>query len=129
MVEILQLRHIPELSPFGADVLLTVGCYREIYSLNILTKGNQATCKLTIVLQQESEMNGVPSLTLPSISEDDENIPEEGETSPLSPPTRSPMHNAVSVSPRHAKFNSRFVVLSCFIATCHMLFNHRLSTA
>nr|CAD7448638.1 unnamed protein product [Timema bartmani] len=28
-------------------------------------------------------MNGIPSLTLPSISEDDENIPEEGETSPL----------------------------------------------
>ncbi|KAG8298896.1 Potassium voltage-gated channel sub H member 4 [Homalodisca vitripennis] len=56
-------------------------------------------------IEQESEMNGVPSLTLPSISEDDENVPEEGETSPLSPPTRSPMH--VAVSPRHAKFNSR----------------------
>ena len=52
--------------------------------------------------QQESEMNGVPSLTLPSISEDDENVPEEGETSPLSPPNRSPLH--ASSSPRHAKF-------------------------
>lgn len=57
------------------------------------------------VLQQESEMNGVPSLTLPSISEDDENIPEEGETSPLSPPNRSPLHAANS--PRHGKFNPR----------------------
>ncbi|KAJ9599983.1 hypothetical protein L9F63_009725, partial [Diploptera punctata] len=55
--------------------------------------------------EQESEMNGVPSLTLPSISEDDENIPEEGETSPLSPPNRSPLH--VSNSPRHAKVNPR----------------------
>lgn len=52
-------------------------------------------------------MNGVPSLTLPSISEDDENVPEEGETSPLSPPTRSPLH--AGISPRHAKYNSRFV--------------------
>jgi len=50
-------------------------------------------------------MNGVPSLTLPSISEDDENLPEEGETSPLSPPNRSPLH-AVN-SPRHGKFNPR----------------------
>ncbi|XP_069673245.1 voltage-gated delayed rectifier potassium channel KCNH8 isoform X2 [Periplaneta americana] len=55
--------------------------------------------------EQESEMNGVPSLTLPSISEDDENIPEEGETSPLSPPNRSPLH--ATNSPRHAKFNPR----------------------
>ncbi|XP_063239033.1 potassium voltage-gated channel subfamily H member 8 [Bacillus rossius redtenbacheri] len=55
--------------------------------------------------EQESDMNGVPSLTLPSISEDDENIPEEGETSPLSPPSRSPLH--ASASPRHAKFNPR----------------------
>ena len=46
-------------------------------------------------------MNG-PSLTLPSISEDDENVPEEGETSPLSPPNRSPLH--ATNSPRHAKF-------------------------
>lgn len=52
--------------------------------------------------QQESEMNGIQSLTLPSITEDDENDPEEGETSPLSPHNRSPMH-AIS-SPRHAKF-------------------------
>ncbi|XP_021927519.1 potassium voltage-gated channel subfamily H member 8 isoform X4 [Zootermopsis nevadensis] len=55
--------------------------------------------------EQESEMNGVPSLTLPSISEDDENIPEEGETSPLSPPNRSPLHAANS--PRHGKSNPR----------------------
>ena len=45
-------------------------------------------------------MNG-PSLTLPSISEDDENVPDEGETSPLSPPNKSPSHMS---SPRHAKF-------------------------
>nr|CAD7197040.1 unnamed protein product [Timema douglasi] len=56
-------------------------------------------------LQEESDMNGIPSLTLPSISEDDENIPEEGETSPLSPANRSPLHTAIS--PRHAKFNPR----------------------
>ncbi|XP_049859060.1 potassium voltage-gated channel subfamily H member 8 isoform X2 [Schistocerca gregaria] len=55
--------------------------------------------------EQESEINGVPSMTLPSISEDDENIPEEGETSPLSPPNRSPLHS--SSSPRHTKFNPR----------------------
>ena len=56
-------------------------------------------------LQQESEGNGGPSLTLPSISEDDENLPEEGELSPL-----SPMHalHALHASPgRHAKFQSR----------------------
>lgn len=58
-----------------------------------------------INLQQESDVNGVPSLTLPSISEDDENAHEEGETSPLSP-NRSPIH-AISNSPRHAKFNMR----------------------
>lgn len=57
--------------------------------------------------QQESEMNGVPSMTLPSISEDDENIAEDGETSPLSPPNRSPLH--AGNSPRHAKFNPRYV--------------------
>ncbi|CAB0044343.1 unnamed protein product, partial [Trichogramma brassicae] len=51
--------------------------------------------------EQESEINGGPSLTLPSISEDDENAPEEGETSPLSPHNRSPMHG--TSSPRHAK--------------------------
>ncbi|XP_018909518.1 voltage-gated delayed rectifier potassium channel KCNH8 isoform X2 [Bemisia tabaci] len=57
---------------------------------------------------EEADMNGMPSLTLPSISEDDENVPEEGETSPLSPPTRSPVHHStVTYSPRHAKFNSR----------------------
>ncbi|XP_072381885.1 voltage-gated delayed rectifier potassium channel KCNH8 isoform X1 [Diabrotica undecimpunctata] len=55
--------------------------------------------------EAESEGNGIPSLTLPSISEDDENAHEEGETSPLSP-NRSPVH-ALSNSPRHAKFNLR----------------------
>ncbi|KAJ8676492.1 hypothetical protein QAD02_012279 [Eretmocerus hayati] len=56
--------------------------------------------------QQESEGNGGPSLTLPSISEDDENVPEEGETSPLSPPNRSPIH--ATTSPRHAKFRDDY---------------------
>ncbi|KAF5307673.1 hypothetical protein FQR65_LT06728 [Abscondita terminalis] len=55
--------------------------------------------------EQESDVNGVPSLTLPSISEDDENAHEDGETSPLSP-NRSPIH-AINSSPRHAKFNLR----------------------
>ncbi|KAK2575549.1 hypothetical protein KPH14_011268 [Odynerus spinipes] len=54
---------------------------------------------------EESDMNG-PSLTLPSISEDDENVPEEGETSPLSPPNKSPLHT--SSSPRHAKFRDEY---------------------
>lgn len=45
-------------------------------------------------------MNGLPSLTLPSISEDDENAAEEGEDSPLSPPNRSPLD---ALSPRHSK--------------------------
>ncbi|XP_011498400.1 PREDICTED: potassium voltage-gated channel subfamily H member 8 [Ceratosolen solmsi marchali] len=58
------------------------------------------------VEQQESEINGGPSLTLPSISEDDENVPEEGETSPLSPPNRSPLHT--SSSPRHTKFRDEY---------------------
>ncbi|XP_071555412.1 voltage-gated delayed rectifier potassium channel KCNH8 isoform X2 [Temnothorax nylanderi] len=52
---------------------------------------------------EESDVNG-PSLTLPSISEDDENLAEEGETSPLSPPNKSPLHG--TSSPRHAKFRS-----------------------
>ncbi|XP_048510796.1 potassium voltage-gated channel subfamily H member 8 isoform X2 [Athalia rosae] len=56
--------------------------------------------------EQEGDMNGVPSLTLPSISEDDENIPEEGETSPLSPPNKSPLH--AGSSPRHAKFRDEY---------------------
>lgn len=58
-------------------------------------------------------MNGVMSLTLPSISEDDENAGDDGETSPLSP-NRSPLHAANAAanttstcSPRHAKFNLR----------------------
>ncbi|XP_011329421.1 potassium voltage-gated channel subfamily H member 8 isoform X2 [Ooceraea biroi] len=54
---------------------------------------------------EESDMNG-PSLTLPSISEDDENAVEEGETSPLSPPNKSPLH--ASSSPRHAKFREDY---------------------
>ncbi|XP_066586736.1 potassium voltage-gated channel subfamily H member 8 isoform X2 [Prorops nasuta] len=55
---------------------------------------------------EESDVNGVSSLPLPSISEDDENIPEEGETSPLSPPNKSPLHS--SSSPRHAKFRDEY---------------------
>ncbi|XP_070164151.1 voltage-gated delayed rectifier potassium channel KCNH8 isoform X6 [Polyergus mexicanus] len=55
--------------------------------------------------EQESDVNG-PSLTLPSISEDDENAVEEGETSPLSPPNKSPLHT--SSSPRHAKFREDY---------------------
>ncbi|XP_018311798.1 potassium voltage-gated channel subfamily H member 8 isoform X1 [Mycetomoellerius zeteki] len=55
--------------------------------------------------EQESDING-PSLTLPSISEDDENLAEEGETSPLSPPNKSPLHT--SSSPRHAKFREDY---------------------
>ncbi|KRT86714.1 hypothetical protein AMK59_2158, partial [Oryctes borbonicus] len=51
-------------------------------------------------------VNGVPSLTLPSISEDDENAQEDGETSPLSP-NKSPVHAALSNSPRHARLNLR----------------------
>ncbi|XP_020299509.1 potassium voltage-gated channel subfamily H member 8 [Pseudomyrmex gracilis] len=55
--------------------------------------------------EQESDING-PSLILPSISEDDENAAEEGETSPLtSPPNKSPLHNS---SPRHAKFRDDY---------------------
>ncbi|XP_076679483.1 eag-like K[+] channel isoform X4 [Andrena cerasifolii] len=54
--------------------------------------------------EQESDMNG-PSVTLPSISEDDENAPEEGETSPLSPPNKSPLHSS---SPRHTKFRDEY---------------------
>lgn len=60
---------------------------------------------ILILLQAESDGNGMPSLTLPSISEDDENAHDEGETSPISP-NRSPIH-AVSNSPRHAKLNTR----------------------
>ncbi|XP_046467247.1 voltage-gated delayed rectifier potassium channel KCNH8 isoform X2 [Neodiprion pinetum] len=56
--------------------------------------------------EQECDMNGVTSMTLPSISEDDENIPEEGETSPLSPPNKSPLHAASS--PRHAKLRDEY---------------------
>ncbi|XP_014485672.1 PREDICTED: potassium voltage-gated channel subfamily H member 8 isoform X1 [Dinoponera quadriceps] len=55
--------------------------------------------------EQESDVNG-PSLTLPSISEDDENAVEEGESSPLSPPNKSPLHT--SSSPRHAKFREDY---------------------
>lgn len=53
------------------------------------------------------DMNDVPVLTLPSISEDDENAQEEGQTSPTSPPARSPMHG--NGSPRQNRFSSRQV--------------------
>lgn len=57
------------------------------------------------------DMNDVPVLTLPSISEDDENAQEEGQTSPTSPPARSPLHG--NGSPRQNRFNSRQVSKSC----------------
>ena len=51
-------------------------------------------------------MNGQPSMTLPSISEDDENLPEDTENTPLSPHNpRSPHHG---LSPRH-KFAIRLI--------------------
>ncbi|XP_049867041.1 potassium voltage-gated channel subfamily H member 8-like isoform X9 [Pectinophora gossypiella] len=49
--------------------------------------------------EQESDGNGHPSLTLPSISEDDENAAEDHALSP-----KKPMSN--TNSPRHAKFRS-----------------------
>lgn len=67
---------------------------------------NSSETLKNLILQQESEGNGVPSLTLPSISEDDENL-QEGDTSPVSP-NRSPLHQ-ITNSPRHAKFNLRSV--------------------
>lgn len=45
--------------------------------------------------EQESDGNGHPSLTLPSISEDDENVAEDYTVSPKKPPittTGSPRH-------------------------------------
>ncbi|XP_034945688.1 potassium voltage-gated channel subfamily H member 8 [Chelonus insularis] len=54
--------------------------------------------------EHESDMNGIQSLTLPSISEDDENIPEESEVSPLSPSNRSPSY---VTSPGHPKLRDR----------------------
>lgn len=58
-------------------------------------------------LFQDIDTNEVPVLTLPSISEDDENAQEEGQASPTSPPPRSPMHG--NGSPRQGRFNSRLV--------------------
>ncbi|XKL68393.1 hypothetical protein PGB90_003884 [Kerria lacca] len=55
---------------------------------------------------EDFDMNEVPILTLPSISEDDENAQEEGQISPSSPPARSPLHG--NGSPRQTRFNSRF---------------------
>ncbi|XP_063377999.1 potassium voltage-gated channel subfamily H member 8 [Cydia fagiglandana] len=49
--------------------------------------------------EQESDGNGHPSLTLPSISEDDENIAEEGLSPKMKPPPSS-----ITNSPRHLKF-------------------------
>ncbi|CAG9761104.1 unnamed protein product [Ceutorhynchus assimilis] len=55
--------------------------------------------------EQESEGNGMPSLTLPSISEDDENMQEGEASSPVSPTIRSPLHQITTSSPaRHTKF-------------------------
>lgn len=56
--------------------------------------------------EQESDGNGHPSLTLPSISEDDENAAEDTSLSPKKPATILSNTN----SPRQAKF--RFELLS-----------------
>ncbi|XP_044271145.1 potassium voltage-gated channel subfamily H member 8 isoform X2 [Tribolium madens] len=53
--------------------------------------------------EQESDPNGFPSLTLPSISEDDEILHEERETSSLSL-NRSPLHAVKNIS-QQAKHN------------------------
>ncbi|KAK9504395.1 hypothetical protein O3M35_010735 [Rhynocoris fuscipes] len=53
---------------------------------------------------EDSDMNGMPSLTLPSISEDDENAAEEedvDQASPVSSQNKSPLD---AISPRH-KYN------------------------
>ncbi|XP_065200831.1 potassium voltage-gated channel subfamily H member 8 isoform X3 [Planococcus citri] len=55
---------------------------------------------------EDLDINEVPVLTLPSISEDDENAQDDGQTSPTSPPPRSPMHG--NGSPRQTRFNTRF---------------------
>ncbi|VVC26503.1 Hypothetical protein CINCED_3A022052 [Cinara cedri] len=47
---------------------------------------------------EEIDQNGVTTLTLPSISEDDENLHEECDGSPKSPPSRSPLHSNYSPS-------------------------------
>lgn len=57
-------------------------------------------------------MNEIQSLPLASISEDDENVAEEGETSPLSPANRSPMH--AGSSPRHTKFRFAWILFSIY---------------
>ncbi|KAF0769867.1 potassium voltage-gated channel subfamily H member 8 isoform X2 [Aphis craccivora] len=49
---------------------------------------------------EEIDQNGITTLTLPSISEDDENLQEECDGSPKSPPSRSPLHSSYSPS-RH----------------------------
>ncbi|XP_029346805.1 potassium voltage-gated channel subfamily H member 8 isoform X2 [Acyrthosiphon pisum] len=49
---------------------------------------------------KEIDQNGITTLTLPSISEDDENLQEECDGSPKSPPSRSPLHSSYSPS-RH----------------------------
>ncbi|KAG6450091.1 hypothetical protein O3G_MSEX006360 [Manduca sexta] len=50
--------------------------------------------------EQESDGNGHPSLTLPSISEDDENAAEDHALSPKKPPASN------TNSPRHTKFRT-----------------------
>lgn len=71
--------------------------------------------------EQESDGNGHPSLALPSISEDDENMDDHV----LSP--KKPQIVGTS-SPRHAKLNrywlNRFInqrVARCEIKTCYLL--------
>lgn len=61
--------------------------------------------------EAEAESDMGPSLALPSISEDDENLPEIETVIPVSPHlnilNRSPLHT----SPRHPKFLQRYISL------------------
>lgn len=58
--------------------------------------------------EQESDGNGHPSLTLPSISEDDENAAEDSALSPKKQSTSN------ANSPRHMRFKYLFHILLTF---------------
>lgn len=60
--------------------------------------------------EQESDGNGHPSLTLPSISEDDENAAED---TALSPKKSIPVSN--TNSPRHAKFRLDYIFFFIYV--------------
>ncbi|BES95559.1 PAC [Nesidiocoris tenuis] len=81
--------HIPGL----IDVLRLYPEYQQMFARDIqhdltynMREGYEA---------EESENNGAPTLTLPSISEDDENAADECEESPVSP-HRSPLDSATN---------------------------------